>query len=199
MKRHYGLDANTAYAVINPGAAFGASKCWLPERFAELCDRIQDELGLQAVIVGAPGEKPLMRHIAGLARGRLVCIDEPGTTLGSLKPLIRDATVLVCNDTGPRHYGSAFAVPTVTIFGPTHQQWTDTEYDREIKIQVAVDCGPCQLPICPLDLRCMTGVTTDMVMAAVNQILANTPPPTDRRGDAAVGENGANAPPATRV
>jgi heptosyltransferase-2 len=112
-----------------------------------------------------------MREIVRLAKTDVICCDQPGTTLGSLKPLIRDAALLVCNDTGPRHYGNAFGVPTVTIFGPTHQEWTDTDYAGEIKIQVPVDCGPCQLPTCPLDLRCMTGVTSEMVMDKIRVLL----------------------------
>jgi len=171
LAHHYGLDDARPYAVINPGAAFGAAKCWLPERFAELCDRLWAELKLRAVIVGAPNEAPLMREIARRAKSDVICCDEPGTTLGSLKPLIRDAALLVCNDTGPRHYGNAFNVPTVTIFGPTHQEWTDTDYAGEVKIQVPVECGPCQLPTCPLDLRCMTGVTVDMVMEKIRTLL----------------------------
>ena len=171
LLRHYGLDTGTPYALINPGAAFGASKCWLPERFAAVCDRLQSEHGLRPVIVGAPGEIPLMRSIAEQARNGTICCDQPGTTLGSLKVLARGATLLVCNDTGPRHYGSAFGVPTVTIFGPTYQAWTDTDYAGEIKLQNPVECGPCQLRICPLDLRCMRGLTTDMVMRAVAKVL----------------------------
>jgi heptosyltransferase II len=172
LLRHYQLDDGRPYALVNPGAAFGAAKCWPPERFAEVCDRLQAEHGLRAVLVGAPGEASLMRAIAGRTHHGAVCCDTPGTTLGSLKVLARGAALLVCNDTGPRHYGSAFNVPTVTIFGPTHQAWTDTDYADEIKLQVPVECGPCQLRNCPLDLRCMTRLTTDMVMGAVGELLA---------------------------
>lgn len=171
LLRHYKLDDGRPYAVVNPGAAFGAAKCWLPERFAEICDRLGEELNHRAVIVGGPNEYPLMRNIASMTRTPAICCDAPGTTLGSLKVLMRSASLLVCNDTGPRHYGTAFGVPTVTIFGPTHQEWTDTDYDREIKIQIPVPCGPCQLPVCPLDLRCMTGVTTDLVMEKIRELL----------------------------
>jgi len=172
LLRHYGLDDGQPYALINPGAAFGAAKCWPPERFAEVCDRLPAEHGLRPVIVGSPGEAALMRLIASQTRHGAVCCEQPGTTLGSLKVLARGAALLVCNDTGPRHYANAFDVPTVTIFGPTHQAWTDTDYGGEIKLQVPVECGPCQLRTCPLDLRCMTGLTTDMVMRAVAQVLA---------------------------
>ncbi len=187
LLRHYGLNAGTPYALINPGAAFGAAKCWLPERFAAVCDRLQREYGFRPVIVGAPNEVELMRAIAGQASGGTICCDQPGTTLGSLKVLARGAALLVCNDTGPRHYGSAFGVPTVTIFGPTHQAWTDTDYAGEIKLQISVECGPCQLRICPLDLRCMKGLTTDMVMRAVAHVLRGHAAPTGSVGPEHVG------------
>ncbi len=172
LLRHYGLDDGRPYALVNAGAAFGASKCWPAERFGEVCDRLRAEYGFTPVLVGAPHEAALMRTIASQAPHGAVCCDQPGTTLGSLKVLARGAALLVCNDTGPRHYGSAFNVPTVTIFGPTHQAWTDTDYDRELKLQVPVECGPCQRPVCPLDHRCMTGLTVAMVMRAVAAVLS---------------------------
>jgi len=171
LARHYGIGNGQRYAIINPGAAFGAAKCWLPERYGEVCDRLRAEWELRPVIVGAPSETPLMHKIAEQARTDVICCDEPGTTLGSLKPLVRDASLLVCNDSGPRHYGAAFNVPTVTIFGPTHPEWTDTDYAGEIKLQVPVECGPCQLPECPIDLRCMAGISVEMVMRAVRELL----------------------------
>lgn len=167
LQEHYHLNNGRRYAAINVGAAFGAAKCWLPERFAATCERLAAEQNLQPVLVGAPHEAALLRRIADLATTDVTCCVEPGTTLGSLKVLVRDAAVLVCNDTGPRHYGLAFDVPTVTIFGPTHQEWTDTDYTGEIKLQARVECGPCQLKTCPIDLRCMHGVTVDHVLTAV--------------------------------
>jgi heptosyltransferase-2 len=172
LKRHYGIDDGKAYAVINPGAAFGDAKCWLPERFAEVCDRLVQERGLRPVIVGAPGERALMQSISDQARSQPILCNDPGTTLGSLKPLIRDAALLVCNDTGPRHYGIAFGVPTLSIFGPTHQAWALSHAPRETRLQVAVECGPCQLRACPIDHRCMTRVTSDMVMTGIADLIS---------------------------
>lgn len=171
LLRHYGLDDGRPYAVVNPGAAYGDAKCWPPERFAQACDRLRDELGLRPVLVGSPGERTLLRGIAEQAAGPVVCYGEPGTTLGSLKVVVRESALVLCNDTGPRHYGNAFNVPTVTLFGPTHPAWTDTGYAGEIKLQVPVECGPCQLRNCPLDLRCMTGLTVERVMEAAREVL----------------------------
>ncbi len=177
LRAHYGLEPK-AYAVINPGGAFGAAKLWLPERFAAVCDGLRAAHGLTSVIVGAPREADLLRSIASKAVSKPLPLIDPPTTLGSLKVIVRDAALMVCNDTGPRHYANAFNTPTVTIFGPTHQEWTDTDYADDIKLQIPVDCGPCQKKVCPLDHRCMRGVTTEMVLAAADSLLRG---PTARR------------------
>ncbi len=176
LRRRHGLSANSPYALIVPGAAFGAAKCWLPERFAEVCDQLAVQRDLRCVLAGAPGEMPLLRKIQEGCRARPLLFDRPGTTLGSLKPLVRDAALLICNDTGPRHYGSAFNVPTVTIFGPTDPVWTESEYAGEITLQARVECGPCQLPRCPLDHRCMRAISAEHVMQSVDELLAAARP-----------------------
>jgi heptosyltransferase-2 len=97
---------------------------------------------------------------------------DPRLSLSELKSLIRRCDLLVVNDTGPRHIGKAFGVPVVTIFGPTHQAWTDTDYALERKIQIPVDCGPCQKKVCPFEHHdCMAGVSVDMVYAQCSALL----------------------------
>lgn len=171
LKRHYGLDRGRPYAIVNAGAKFGASKCWPADRYAELCERLPRQFGLTPVLIGAPSEAALLERIATIAHAQVVCCTNPPTTLGALKVLVRDAALLVGNDTGPRHFGEAFNIPLVTLFGPTHQAWVATDYAAEVKLQVSVDCGPCQLPECPLDHRCMTRLSVDMVVAAIERVL----------------------------
>jgi heptosyltransferase-2 len=170
LLEHYSLEPGR-YGVINPGAAFGAAKCWLPERFAQVCDRLRSDLQWMPVLVGAPRERDLLERIASACQTKPVWCMDPGTTLGSLKVIIREAAVLICNDTGPRHYGNAFDTPTVTVFGPTYREWTDCHYEQEINLQALVTCGPCQLKRCPLDLECMRAITADRVMEAVGRLL----------------------------
>ncbi len=169
--RQHGLDGGEPFAALNPGAAFGVAKCWPAERFAELADLIADELSLRCVLVGSPPEADLLTGIASRAKSRPTPLLNPGTTLGTLKGVLRRARLLVCNDTGPRHYGNALRVPTVTIFGPTHQEWTRTSVESEARIQKVVDCGPCQLPQCPLDHRCMTEISPREALEAARALL----------------------------
>ena len=100
--------------------------------------------------------------------------DDALLTLGELKSLISRSHLLICNDAGPRHFAKAFDVPVVTVFGPTHPQWTATDYKAERVVRVDVDCGPCQQRICPLGhLECMSGVSADMVFEAATELLRN--------------------------
>ncbi len=161
--------------VLNPGAAFGAAKCWRPESFAALADRFMDELGATVLLSAAPKERPIVEAIKRHMRRAPVDLSNKGMTLGSLKEIVRRCDLMVTNDTGPRHIAAAFGVPVVTIFGPTHPEWTEIYYAKERQVSIPVFCGPCQKKICPLDHRCMTGVTPDMVWATSMELLRDRP------------------------
>ena len=158
--------------VISPGAKFGASKCWLPERFAAVADHLIESEGATVIVTCGPGEESIARAIGKAMKQRGFLYDSPLLTLGELKSLVRRSDLLICNDAGPRHLAKAFDVPVVTVFGPTHPDWTSTSYDKERIVRIDVDCGPCQQRVCPLvHHQCMTGVTVDMVFAAAATLL----------------------------
>lgn len=167
-----GVREHRPLVVMAPGASFGSSKCWPPEQFASLGDRLVDEMGAAVLVTCGPGEERIAHDICTAMTQAGTVMDDPPLTLGDLKSLIRRCDLLVNNDTGPRHFAKAFGVPVVAIFGPTAPEWTDTSYPHERKVLIKVDCGPCQKPICPLGhLKCMTGVTVDMVMDACRELL----------------------------
>jgi heptosyltransferase-2 len=98
-------------------------------------------------------------------------LQRAGQTLGALKEIVRRCDLMVTNDTGPRHIAAAFGVPVVTIFGPTHPEWTEINFALERKVSVKVFCGPCQKKTCPLDHRCMTLLTPAMVFDTATNLL----------------------------
>jgi heptosyltransferase-2 len=160
--------------LLNPGAQYGAAKCWLPEYFAELADRLMDELDATVLISGAPREKQIVESIKRHMRRAPVDLPRAGLSLGSLKEIVRRCDLMVTNDTGPRHIAAAFGVPVVTLFGPTDPQWTEIYFPHERKLAVKVFCGPCQKKTCPLDHRCMTRLTPGMVYDAASSLLPGT-------------------------
>lgn len=167
-----GVAGRHPLIVISPGARYGAAKCWMPERFAEVCDRLADAFGATIAITCGPGEELIAREIGSAMHRRGHVFADPGLTLGGMKSLIRRADLLISNDAGIRHFAKAFNTPVVTIFGPTHPAWTATNYSLERIVRVDVDCGPCQQRVCPLGhVECMTRVTVDMVYAACQSLL----------------------------
>lgn len=158
--------------LLNPGAQYGAAKCWLPENFAQLGDRLIEELGATVLISASPKERPIVDAINRHMKHAAVDLSRAGMDLGALKEIVRRCDLMVTNDTGPRHIAAAFDVPVVTIFGPTHPEWTEIYFDKERKVAVKVFCGPCQKKVCPLDHRCMTRVTPAMVYQTATELLA---------------------------
>lgn len=167
-----GVGKGQPLVVINPGASYGPAKCWLPERFAEVADRLVQDCGAAVLIACAPAEVDVAKQVAGRMGERATVLDNPVMRLGPLKALIRRASLVITNDTGPRHFANAFGTPVVTIFGPTEPEWTRTDATLEHTIMVPVDCGPCMKRICPLDRRCMTRISSEKVLEVARSLLA---------------------------
>jgi heptosyltransferase-2 len=160
--------------LLNPGAQYGAAKLWKSEYFAELADRFIADLNATVLLSSAPRERTIVENIKKQMKHSAVDLSTAGVTLGSLKEIVRRCDLMVTNDTGPRHIAAAMDVPVVTVFGPTHPEWTEIYYPRERQVAVKVFCGPCQKKTCPLDHRCMTQVTPGMVWEASMGLLPNT-------------------------
>ena len=170
-----GIDGSKRVVVMNPGAAFGSSKCWPAEHFARAAEMLAGDRDVQVVITCAPNERDLARSIALESHAAAISLDAEPSGLALLKPLIRRAALLITNDTGPRHYAAALDTPVVTIFGPTDPRWSDTGFAREIAVSEAVECAPCQRPRCRTDHRCMRRITPERVVQAARELMSRYP------------------------
>ena len=115
--RHY-LQGHSIehYVALSPGGGW-RSKCWPPERFGVLCNKMREALGLRCIVNYGPGEEQLaaaIRDASGSADPLLYNGD-----LGSLMALLRNALCIVGGDTGPLHLAVALGTPSVALFGPT--------------------------------------------------------------------------------
>jgi heptosyltransferase-2 len=165
------VKADQPIAVINPGASFGPAKCWFADRFAEVADRLVGELGAYVFVSCGPKEIEIAQQVEDKMREAVTVLNNPVMKLGPSKALIRRASLLVTNDTGPRHFAKAFGTPVVTIFGPTDPRWSSNECSSERTLMVEVDCGPCMKRSCPLDHRCMDAISSEMVFEQSRELL----------------------------
>ena len=104
------------YVVLSPGGGW-RSKCWPPERFGALCQKIFQSLSLRCLINYGPGEEDLASKVRA-ASGDADPVLFNGE-LGALMSLLRSAVCVVGGDTGPLHLAVALGTPVVALFGPT--------------------------------------------------------------------------------
>jgi len=167
-----GIDESDFVIGLNPGASFGASKCWPAEYFAELADQCKEHLGTKVVIFSGPGEEAIVQTIQDRAKAHLIDLRDKGVDLESLKPLVQRCNLMITNDTGPRHYAVAFDVPTVVIMGPTDPRFTASNLEHTIVVRKELPCSPCHKKICPLQHhKCMREITPGEVFAAAEALL----------------------------
>lgn len=169
-------DCGKPLVMLNPGARYGEAKMWFPDRFAAVAKKCVDELGAVIAITGAPRERNILNEVISSTDVPMIDLPAMGMDLKLLKSVVKHANLMVSNDTGPRHIAAAFGVPVVTVFGPTDPRWTEIDFEHERIVREDVFCGPCQKRTCPLDHRCMTLVTPEMVYEQIQALL-----PTDKK------------------
>ncbi len=169
--REHSIAPDDFVVCVIPGAAFGPSKCWKQDYFAQACDGLIRRYRARVLILPGPGELPIARGIAGLMREKPVDMADTIVPLDVLIALISRCGLLLTNDTGPRHFGVAFDRPVVVVMGSTDARHTDCNLEKTVVLQEKVDCGPCHLRVCPSDHRCMTLITPDRVLAAAQELI----------------------------
>lgn len=166
-----GVSFQRPLVGLNPGAFFGSAKRWLPERYASLADQLIEALGADVLIFGAASERAMASEMAH-AMHHPPKIFSGETTLAELAALLSCCALIVTNDSGPMHVAAAVGTRTVAIFGPTDERATSPVGSHTRVVKRPVSCSPCLLRQCPLDHRCMTGVSVDDVFDAAMNLLS---------------------------
>lgn len=151
-----------------------AAKRWELPRFAALLDRLAEEKGLSAVLLGSSGEAAVNAEAAALVRHACVLDLSGKSSLPEALGILSFARLFVGNDSGLGHLAGAVGTPTVVVFGPTDpdatRPWDGPRADgKPVRIAVArrrTPCAPCRFDVCPLDHRCMTGLDVETVLLA---------------------------------
>ena len=174
MMDKIGVGPDTLLLGLNPGATFGSAKRWMPDRFADLTDRIVRDYGAVGVIFGSAGERELGERICDMSvTGRLHNLAGE-TSLAEAVALIALCGLFVTNDSGLMHVAAALDVPLVSIFGPTDPRATSPWCKRQkLMRREDVPCIPCMERECKEGHhQCMQAVTTDDVYQACKELLS---------------------------
>ncbi|HEY0847290.1 MAG TPA: glycosyltransferase family 9 protein [Noviherbaspirillum sp.] len=156
-----GLPPPGTYVCIHPGARL-PSRRWMPQRFAEVADRLALE-GMRIVLTGSADEAEVVREVQ--RRMRMPALDLCGKTeLGALAALIAQARLLVSNDTGVSHIAAALATPSVIVScGSDIARWAPLDQARHQVLSADVGCRPCMHQVCPTAHECAADISAELV------------------------------------
>ncbi len=177
LLRDHGLPNGNPIVVLHPGANW-PHKRWLPDRFAELANRLMQQRTRAIVITGSPEDQALARQVA--SRMQTPPIDLVGkTTLRRVAACLEQASLVVSNDTGVLHVASALGRPVVALYGPTSPTITGPLGDpRRTVVIHHPDCCPkipCFRPDHP-GYPGMAAVSVEEVYTAAETLLQRCQP-----------------------
>ncbi len=166
-----GIGIDDKLIVLNPGGNW-PPKRWPKENYAKACKELDRLYRKKIVLTGALKDKELAEEIIRLSSTRAINMCGR-TTLKELAAIMRRASLVIANDSGPMHIAVSQKAPTIAIFGPTSKEITGPygESGRYIVLQKQTGCEiPCYAE-CE-DYRCMDAVKVDDVIQAAKGLMA---------------------------
>lgn len=177
-----GINDKGLIIGIAPGA--GASwgkdaglKHWPAIKFAQLADKLINELKAQVLILADALEVPITEKIVSAMQNKPVDLTGK-TSLEELIAVINNLEILVTNDGGPLHIAAALGKKTVSFFGPVDPKvygpYPENER-RHIVLSKALGCSPCyrnfQINPCQRNKECLKAISMEEAFLAVNRLL----------------------------
>ncbi|MCF6158488.1 MAG: glycosyltransferase family 9 protein [wastewater metagenome] len=157
------------YICIHPGAQLNTRR-WLIERFATVADTLADT-GLKIILTGSENEIRLTEGVKTTMRTPAINL-AGRTSLGTLAILLKNARLLICNDTGVSHIGAALGVPSIVIAtGSDPSRWAPLDRKRHRVVHYPISCRPCSYLVCPIGHPCAAGVSTKTVISQAKKLL----------------------------
>lgn len=176
--RARGIDPAGPMFLLHPGGgAHTVSRQWPASAFGALVTQLRQRWPYPVLVSGLAHER---RQAAQLARAAAAPVhDLTGElSLSELIALISLNTLCIMNDTGPLHLAFALGRPAVAVLGPTGAETVGVPPDAAVAT-TRLPCQPCafltgwQRCANPIQWECLTALTPQMVLAAVEQQVAH--------------------------
>jgi ADP-heptose:LPS heptosyltransferase len=178
------LKIEAPYCVIVPGASW-APKIWPVENFAIVARQVHEQHGLKIVLCGTVSEQEICQKLA-LACGCDVTDFTGQTMLIELVELIRQATLVITNDSASVHIAAATNTQAICILGGGHYgrflpyQFELPAVHRRLPrvVNEAMSCYGCYWRCQYLTetvrlVPCVSAVSPERVMSACDDVLTD--------------------------
>jgi len=159
---------------INPGAAYGESKCWLPSHYVALIEKISSRN--HVVLFGPKNDRGLSLKIEKELRLKNIknYTNLSGkTNIQELIEIISNLRLFITGDSGPMHIAATFKIPTIAIFGSTKiEETSQWKNPKSVILNRNLPCQPCMKRKCPVEHHnCMRLIHPSDVFRAVEKLL----------------------------
>jgi ADP-heptose:LPS heptosyltransferase len=177
------MNINKPYFVVVPGAQM-KKKMWEPEKFVEIIRKLVERTRWTCVLCGNKKEFQICKEIA--QKSGVAAINMAGKTklLGFIE-VIRNAELVVSNDTSAVHISASVGTPSVCILGGGHfgrfLPYPEYLSDKKTKLPLIVynkmDCFGCNWRCDHKDYKegenvpCIKSISVDEVWGIIEKIL----------------------------
>ncbi len=175
IKSQLGLEEKK-YIAINPGASC-PSKMWAPSHFAALADYVIKNKNIPIAFIGSHQEHVLVKQIKEWVQSDIVDLTEK-LKLSESVCAIKDAKMLISNDSGPVHIACALDTPVISIFGRNQAGLSPLRWgplgEKSKVLHKDVGCDICWAHECPYSFACLDAITVEEVIKAIEAFEAYT-------------------------
>ncbi len=177
LLKNSGIDLSRKIICIHPGAS-AAYKVWPPEYFSQVIEYIIDNNLAQVVICSGSYDKLAVEQILSLCKHKpavLFC-----ESITELAAVISKCSILLVNNSGPRHLAAALGVKTLSVFQKyDNGEWKIYDKEKHPVVENTGKCGVCYNNKCESIIiegeqfgsQCMWDVTPEEVISKLNDIL----------------------------
>lgn len=161
----YNVRPGVPLLVLCPGAAYGPSKRWPAEYFAQVAaEKIAQNW--QVILLGSAAEQDLAAVIMQQAPGCVNLISK--TNLSQAIDVLSQADWVICNDSGLMHIAAALERKSIVVYGSSSSEFTPPLSVHANILKLQLPCQPCHKRICPLQHHnCMRDIKPQMVLDAL--------------------------------
>lgn len=169
---HHKIPTDLPWVILAPGASC-PSKMWPAQRFGNFANTWNEKNPSIFIGIGGRQDRPLMKKIREASHvpfydfsGRL--------SLGMLGALLKRASLMISNDSGPAHVAAAVGTPVLSIFGRNQPGLSPRRWQplgkKASYIWKDVGCNPCLAHECQIHFLCLDVINVDEVVTAAEKL-----------------------------
>lgn len=164
-----GADMNNDYAVLAIGANW-PNKRWPAKSFAELADKLYNQRIIPVLVGGGPVDEQRATEICSYME--IPPLNLVGkTNFKQLTYILQQTKFCLGGDTGPVHLAAGLGTPAIMLMGPTDANRNGPYHQPQHALEVSHPCRYCWQRSCPKGWDCLENITTEQVMAKIEEIL----------------------------